>query len=153
MTESSVVPEVVYLEDEDWREQLHIQLTRFGKVKLAHKRNGEEARERLFRKEAKRDGGDVERLYLHLWRSAHARDRSHHRSSGTHEEREAPLGGQWRMPSAGPVEFLEPEYADPNDPMPEVTADDQFIADDGSLHDTFEAWFDRQEDLGVWDGA
>ena len=52
-----------------------------------------------------------------------------------------------------PVEFLEPEYADPNDPMPEVTADDQFIADDGSLHDTFEAWFDRQEDLGVWDDA
>src|SRR5690606_24699916 len=122
MTESNVVPEVVYLEDEDWREQMHIQLTRFGKVNLAHKRNGKEARERLLRKEAKRDGGYVERLYLHLWRSAH-------------------------------VEFLEPEYADPNDPMPEVTADDQFIADDGSLHDTFEAWFDRQEDLGVWDGA
>lgn len=40
--------------------------------------------------------------------------------------------------------------ANPDDPMPEVTADDKFIADDGSLHDTFEEWFEQQERLGVW---
>ena len=40
--------------------------------------------------------------------------------------------------------------ADPNDPLPEVTADDKFIADDGSLHDTIEEWFEQQERLGVW---
>ena len=40
--------------------------------------------------------------------------------------------------------------ADPDDPMPEVTADDKFIADDGSLHDTVEEWFEQQERLGVW---
>ena len=40
--------------------------------------------------------------------------------------------------------------ADPDDPMPEVTADDKFIADDGSLHDTIEEWFEQQERLGVW---
>src|SRR5690606_29497169 len=50
MTESNVVPEVVYLEDKDWREQRDIQLARFGKVKMAYRRNSKEARERLFRK-------------------------------------------------------------------------------------------------------
>lgn len=39
---------------------------------------------------------------------------------------------------------------DPDDPMPEVTADDLFIADDGTLHDTFEDWFSHQEGMGVW---
>jgi len=42
------------------------------------------------------------------------------------------------------------ERPDPNNPSPPVTADDKFIADDGSLHDTIEEWFEQQERLGVW---
>lgn len=42
------------------------------------------------------------------------------------------------------------ERPDPDNPSPSVTADDKFIADDGSLHDTVEEWFEQQERLGVW---